>query len=172
MDYPYIDLPRIMIHEVEPNPYLVDATPSECGRFYVEEMPMYFSPKEKYYIAPNVYLDEAFGFPIEPDDFYPRTEQFIGYRYQIISSNHETVSIGPDPMKLGWTSVSLAIAVCRIRMRITGKDKIEINHTFDPIFPPQKVLLQNKTSEIGKILEDWNLKMFADLNSYYLSNRI
>lgn len=146
-------------------------------KMMVHNIPTYFPPKDKFDTPREFCIDSAMLLPITKDDFYhDRDHKFIGFRYCFINAGHDTVSLGPDPQKLGWTHAQLTFSIHRVRFYVVdgpeNEPHIIFDRTFDSIFPPRTIDIRVPSSKFGNIMQDIVMDTIGDMNQYYLEHRV
>jgi len=157
---------KIQITENEvTNTYSNIPDPNGCPNFY--------PPPERVELLKKQCIDEVIFLPITNEEFNSNDDyHHFGFRYLFHSAMHETISFGPDPMKLGFTQFQLTVNIQRIRYNISGKDAITINRNYDPLHPPRILTISDRSSSIGKTIADLVLNLISEYNHYYLNRHV
>lgn len=153
---------------------VVDSGEKEVYRkIIVGGLPTYFAPQLSTGNPKEFYVDRSIFIPITKEEFASdREHQFIGYMYTFINSGHQTVSLGPDPLKLGVTYAQLTFTINRFRYYISGEDEITLDHVFDALLPPKTIDLEVSSSKFGEVAQGLTMQTIAELNKYYVDKRI
>lgn len=141
--------------------------------FTPDGIPNYYPPVDKNKLYSDMDIDEIMFFPIEMDTFNTdRKHKFYAYRYLFCSSGHTTISLGEDPLKLGWTYLQISVEVQRVRYSINKNSEIVIDKICDALCPPRYINIKDISARIGHTIQDVIQAQVMKFNEFYMNRNV